>query len=333
MANKVEYEGNSEEEAVAEACAALGVEPDSLKYELVDGGAEGVFGLGARPVRIRLLSEDEAVDTSEEETADVEETEVSASADEDAEDEGEGKESIGPAPEKAAKAKEVAAGLASRMGLSAKISVRDQDKQIVVVIEEEGEGSTVADILGRSRPPAIPSFQFLLNKIVNRFPEDRKHIIVEVPAVPRRERRQDKAGREDRRRNDNRQQAQSTEPDPNLDPSLVELAKFLAGRAQQMKQVITVHPMMPSDRRAIHQTIMTIDGVHTVSEGEGLYRRMHIVPDVLKGDDDKDASKKKRRRRRRRRREDEEGGGSEEAAAAESSEENGNETIETQPPA
>src|SRR5688572_15753620 len=111
--------------------------------------------------------------------------EAAAQADND-EDEARGG-IVGPAPEKAARAVEVAKGLAERMGLDADISVRDEDARIVVVINEKEGSTAVASMLGQSRPPAIPSFQFLLNKIVNRFPEGRKHILVEVPSVPHRQ--------------------------------------------------------------------------------------------------------------------------------------------------
>jgi predicted RNA-binding protein Jag len=200
---------------------------------------------------------------------------------------------VGPAPEKAARALEVAKGLAERMGLEATIDVRDEDARIVIVISEK-EGSTgVADMLGASRPPAIPSFQFLLNKIVNRFPEGRKHILVEVPSVPRRA----PAERRPRAQQQSAAQGAPQQPDPDLDPTLVAVGRLLADRARALGKVITVHPMLPSDRRAVHQTIMGMQGVSTMSEGEGLYRRMHIVPDSLKGD----AGGGRRRRRRRRR--------------------------------
>ncbi|MCK6546507.1 hypothetical protein L6R52_11705 [Myxococcota bacterium] len=204
---------------------------------------------------------------------------------------------VGPAPEKAAKALEVAQGLADKMGMPSRVSVRDEHERIVVVIEEVEGSTAVAEILGASRPPAIPSFQFLLNKIVNRFPEGRKHILVEVPSVPRRANE-----RKPRPQQAAAPQASMAAPpaprplDPDLDPTLVAIGRLLGERAKLLGKVITVHPMLAADRRAVHQTITTIPGVHTMSEGDGIYRRMHIVPDSLKG-----ALGGKRRRRRRRR--------------------------------
>ncbi|MEQ8280451.1 MAG: Jag N-terminal domain-containing protein [Deltaproteobacteria bacterium] len=289
MSNTIEFEGTSVEEAVEKACAALKVEASALDYTVIDEGSGGVFGLGARPVQIKVRAPDGAAAPEAEAASDddAEESAVEAPA--------EKKKSpgiVGPTPEKAAQAEEVARGLLEKMGLAAAVSVRDEHEQIVIVIEE-AEGSTdVVEVLGKSRPPAIPSLQFLLNKIVNRFPDDRKHILVEVPAVPRRERRA-AAPKEASA------PAKTAELDPDLDPTLVELGRRLAERAKSLNKVLTVHPMLAADRRAIHQTVTSIPGVRTVSEGEGLYRKMHVVPDELAG------GRKKRRRRRRRRKDGE----------------------------
>ncbi len=302
MARIREFEGQSEEDAVDQACAALEIEADELDYTVLDEGSDGVLGLGKRPVRIRVRAPDDGEDEDEfiedsDEADEVDGEEAEGDSDEDTEAEGGEVEStaddevvggmVGPAPEKAEAAKEVAEGLASRMGIDCRVSVRDEDKQIVVLIEEVDDASTdVAETLGKSRPPAIPSFQFLLNKIVNRFPDDRKHIVVEVPSVPRRERRSDEMARH-----------RHGDGEDELDPTLVELARMLAERSMELKKVITVHPMAAGDRRAVHKTVMAIEGVQTVSEGEGLYRKMHIVPDSVR----EDGAKRKRRRRRRRR--------------------------------
>jgi spoIIIJ-associated protein len=301
LSNTIEFEGRTEQEAVSKACAALKLAEADLDYTMLDEGSAGVFGLGARPVRIRVRAP-EGSDS------------VGAANHEGFDDEERGG-IVGPAPEKAAKALEVAKGLADRMGLKATITVRDENEQIVVVIEESEGGTDVAETLGKSRPPAIPSFQFLLNKIVNRFPDDRKHIIVEVPSVPRKERRE---GRRQENRDQPPRERPAVELDPNLDPTLVAVGKFLAERAQSLSKVITVHPMLPSDRRAVHQTIMSISGVTTISDGEGLYRRMHVIPDALR--EGGGNNKRRRRRRRRGRGRGREEGGSGESAPSEAGE-------------
>jgi len=49
-----EFEGNSLDEALEAASSALGIPVDDLQYEMVEQGRRGVFGLGARQVRVRV---------------------------------------------------------------------------------------------------------------------------------------------------------------------------------------------------------------------------------------------------------------------------------------
>ena len=53
-----EFEGKDLDEAVRGAAAATGADPRSLAYEIVEEGRRGVFGLGARSVRIRLVDDE-----------------------------------------------------------------------------------------------------------------------------------------------------------------------------------------------------------------------------------------------------------------------------------
>ncbi len=278
MADTIEFEGTTEQEAVARAAETMGIEPDDVDYTMADEGSGGMFGLGSRPVKIRVRPPGgEGADDSSAERAPP-----------------------GPAPEKAKQAGEVAEAILGHMGLSAKVEVRDDEMNIVVVIDE-ADGEDVKEVLGGTKPPSIPALQFLLNKIVNRFPEDRKHIKVEAPSVPRRptSRSPERAGAPSEPAPLPDLEALRERLDPELDPELVAVGLELATKARQLNKVLTVHPMLPGDRRAVHQTVTNVPGVRTVSDGEGLYRRMHVVPDALGGDAGGGRGKKKRRRRRR----------------------------------
>lgn len=50
----LEFDGKDLEDALTAAVAALGRPASELDYEVLEGGRKGVFGLGARPVRIRV---------------------------------------------------------------------------------------------------------------------------------------------------------------------------------------------------------------------------------------------------------------------------------------
>jgi spoIIIJ-associated protein len=60
-----EFDGRDVDEALAAAAAALERPASTLDFELVEGGRKGVFGLGARPVRIRVRIEAETATSSE----------------------------------------------------------------------------------------------------------------------------------------------------------------------------------------------------------------------------------------------------------------------------
>ena len=61
--------------------------------------------------------------------------------------------------------------------------------------------------------------------------------------------------------------------------SLVKLASRLKDEAINSGKIIALNPMSARDRRIIHLTLKDTPGVSTRSEGEGLERRLLIVPE------------------------------------------------------
>ena len=47
-----EFEAATEEEAVSAAARELGVKEAELSYEVMDGGAKGILGVGTRPAEV-----------------------------------------------------------------------------------------------------------------------------------------------------------------------------------------------------------------------------------------------------------------------------------------
>jgi len=275
----VEFEAESEAEAVRLASTNIGIKPDELDYTVVDEGSGGVFGLGSRPVKIRVRTEGDGGEAAPGERS----TKLT-----------------GPAPEKAAEAEKVLGEILDRMGTPAEIELRDEEENIVLVLSDAAEGTPIGEAWAKTRPPVVPAVQFLLNKIVNRFPEGRKHIVVEVPTLQslRKADKPTSAGGPPSPEPAKMPSFEDldAEMDPELDRELIRLGLLMAQRAVERKRVISVHPMAAGERRAVHQTVTKVPGAHSVSEGEGLYRKLHIVPDSLGG---KGGGKKRRRRRRR----------------------------------
>jgi spoIIIJ-associated protein len=61
---------------------------------------------------------------------------------------------------------------------------------------------------------------------------------------------------------------------------LQSLAKRMADKAIDTKQVVELSPMSAYDRRVVHMALADLPGVSTRSEGEGDDRHLCIIPDA-----------------------------------------------------
>lgn len=149
-----------------------------------------------------------------------------------------------PGDGKAEAAADVLDGILARMDLDTEVMVREDGERIVLDVDGPDAGRAI----GR-KGQTLDALQFLVNKIVNRFPDGRRHIIV------------DSGDYRDRH-----------------DKGLVSMAKRQAKKAMQQGRVITLEPMSARDRRVIHLSLAKFDGVSTKSDGQGLSRRIQIIP-------------------------------------------------------
>lgn len=161
-----------------------------------------------------------------------------------------------PGDGKAEDAQEVLEGILSRMDLDTEVDIREDGERVVLDVSGEDAGRAI----GR-KGNTLDALQFLVNKIVNRFPQGRRHVIV------------DSGDYRDRH-----------------DKGLISMARRQAKRAVQQGKVITLEPMNARDRRVIHLSLAKFEGVSTQSNGEGVGRRIQIIP----------AQRQQRQHRRRR---------------------------------
>lgn len=145
---------------------------------------------------------------------------------------------------KADYAKEVLEGIIERMGLDTEVEVREDDEQVVLDVTGEDAGRAIG-----KKGQTLDALQFLVNKVVNRFPEGRRYIVVDSGDYRERH-----------------------------DKSLVSMARREAKRALDQGRTITLQPMPARDRRLIHLSLAKFEGVTTRSNGEGLGRRIQIIP-------------------------------------------------------
>jgi spoIIIJ-associated protein len=146
--------------------------------------------------------------------------------------------------DKAEDARRVTQGILDRMDLDARVTIREDDERVVLDIDGPDAGRAIG-----KKGMTLEALQFLVNKIVNRDPDERRHIVL------------DSGDYRDRH-----------------DSGLMAMAKREAKRAVSSGRAITLEPMSARDRRVIHVSLAKFPGVSTRSEGEGSDRRLQIIP-------------------------------------------------------
>jgi spoIIIJ-associated protein len=145
---------------------------------------------------------------------------------------------------KAELAAEMVTEILQRMGLTVAVKIREDGEEVVLDLE----GGDTGRVIGK-KGQTLDALQFLINKIVNRFPEGRRHVLLDSGDY--RQRRED---------------------------GLASLARREAKRAITQSRIVTLEPMSPRDRRVIHLSLAKIPGVSTRSDGQGADRRVRIIP-------------------------------------------------------
>ena len=133
------------------------------------------------------------------------------------------------------------------------INLMDLDVQVVIRadaerIELDVTGPDSGRVIGK-KGATLDALQFLINKMVNRFPEGRRHVVIDSGDYRERH-----------------------------DDGLISMAKRQAERAVSEGRVVTLQPMNARDRRVIHMSLAKFEGVSTMSQGEGTRRRIQIIP-------------------------------------------------------
>lgn len=153
---------------------------------------------------------------------------------------------LSTASPKAAEAKTALNEVLRLLGWQANAAVVQDDEQ---EIHLDVKGTDSKRVAGKKGEPLL-SLQFLLNRMVSNKEEGTDQVVV-----------LDVGGYRERRR-----------------AALADLAKRLAARAVEEHKVVKLSPMSAHDRRVFHVTLTEISGVTTRSEGEGLFRRLLIIP-------------------------------------------------------
>jgi len=255
-----EFEGKSVDAAAEEACKALNLDKEKLKYDVLSYGSTGIFGIvGAKKARIRVKNSV----SHKRDPADQRTLKAAAQVSEEAQNPREtiaveASEKQEPFPVEGDKdrptlAEMEAAAEEGKKCLRKIIDAITDDATISSELESESIrfeifGGNSAVLIGK-RGQTLEAVQYLVDKMVNRKAEGRIRIVVDVE------------GYWENRRS-----------------SLKEMAKRMAGKSKKTGKPITLGQMNAHDRRIVHLTLKDDPHVKTQSRGEGFFRKLIIFP-------------------------------------------------------
>lgn len=264
----VETTGKTVEEAKDAALDQLGVAEDEAEFEVVEEPRAGLFGRLRSEARVRARVKPRAPRAKERrerkrgprradrptpaETP-ARRGATTAASDDDAtvpDDEGDSMddgEQVTIA-QQGEVARAFLAGLVEEFGQRAEVTIREIDDDTV---EVAATGDDLALLVGQ-RGATLEAVQELARTVVQRQTGARQgRLLVDV------------AGYRQKRRE-----------------ALERFSQRLADEVKSSGTRKLLEPMNASDRKVVHDTINTIDGVRTVSEGEDPRRRVVILPDA-----------------------------------------------------
>jgi predicted RNA-binding protein Jag len=137
-------------------------------------------------------------------------------------------------------------GTIERMGLGPFEISESKDGEMVVLQVKGPAGQTLSSGQGRT----VDALQLLVNQVAARVGPDRQRVVIDVEG--------DADAREE---------------------FLGKLAERVAKRALQTGRAVALDPMNGRDRRLIHVALRDREDVATMSEGEGRYRQVVVVPE------------------------------------------------------
>lgn len=252
----IEATGEDVEQAVAKGLAELGVGPGQVIVEVLEEPSRGMFGIGARPARVRLqllvasapaLQEVKSVPAAAPKPmieVNDEEEDVFISSPEE--------EYTGPLDEDAEVGKVVLTELLEKMAVRASVVVRraqssGEGETAPWLLDVTGSGD-LSMLIGR-RGETLASLQYITRLITSRELQRRANIVVDVGGYKAR-----RTGK------------------------LNDLAQRMADQAVNEGRTMTLEPMPPYERRIIHLALRSREDVTTRSIGEGAARKVTIVP-------------------------------------------------------
>lgn len=286
MAKDKIFEGSVLEEALQAAAASTGIAEPDLDYEILEQGRRGLFGIGARSVRIRVMPPLAAINESEEEapprrrsrsrsrgrggrgpkSEKQPQAQNQGPAQRPAQGKGQGKGKK-RSSRRSGRGRSQSGKPRSRPAASPPASAEEAAKvqetvgrmlellpfDLTAKAEPADGGVRVVidgperEALGGKDPEFFPAVQFLLNRMSRRTWPDAGRIMLE-----------DDESRENR------------------DQELIELTHEVARQVGRTNKAKQLHEMNAYERRLVHLAVREYDDLGSRSEGSGYLKRVRI---------------------------------------------------------
>ena len=141
---------------------------------------------------------------------------------------------------------EVISNIIKRMGIDCRIAdIKEGESKVYIELESKNSSGLIIGRKGKT----LEALQFMINLIVNHKTGSDKRIIMDIESY--------RAKRE---------------------RALRKMSKDIAFRVTKSGKPWTLEPMNPFERRLVHLTLQNDSRVTTKSEGQGIYRKVTILP-------------------------------------------------------
>jgi spoIIIJ-associated protein len=231
-----EFEGKNEKEAIDRAIEELGLDRNEIDFEIVEAKRPGILFRGGK-VKIRVHLTEEHEEVEED------------YPDEEPGDAPEGRPAparraaVPPSGEFEEKVLDFTRGLLDRMGFPSVVNVNFREEgRLGLDIESDGSGI----LIGR-QGKTLEALQFIVNLAAGRIGTDQTRIVLDT---------QDYRSRRER--------------------SLIRMANQVAEQVRRSRESQLLEPLNPFERRLIHTSLARYGDIETVSEGDGLYKRIRV---------------------------------------------------------
>jgi spoIIIJ-associated protein len=231
------------DEAIEEGLEKLGLGDDEVEVEVLDEGNKGLFGLGSRQARIRLIVKDEAEewDFESESPSPDDETEIEDLTNQPDEEDDQVLKIV----------RETVSELLSKMKVKAEVSAYhgeadDEHSRAPVMVDIHGKDLSI--LIGR-KAETLNALQFITKLIIGKELEQSIPISLDVEGFRKRREQQ-----------------------------IRQLARRVAEQVSKTQRSQALEPMPANERRIVHIELRDDSDVFTRSTDEGSRRKVVIYP-------------------------------------------------------